>query len=89
MLSQFKYEDSVEESVILISGENAYSKSTAALKIVKELSGTVKVLYPLIILPKFFRDMIYGFVARYRYRFFGKRASCRIPTEEEKLKFLV
>jgi len=89
MLSQFKLDDSAQESVILISGENVYSKSTAALKIAKELSGTVKVLYPLIILPKFFRDVIYEFVANYRYRFFGKRDSCRIPTEEEKLKFLV
>jgi predicted DCC family thiol-disulfide oxidoreductase YuxK len=88
MLSKFKLDDSVQESVILVSGENIYSKSTAALKIAKELSGRVKVLYPLILLPKFFRDVIYEFVARNRYKIFGKRDSCRIPTEEEKLKFL-
>ena len=88
MLSKFKLDDLVRESVILVSGENIYSKSTAALKIAKGLSGTVKVLYPLIIFPKFFRDVIYEFVARNRYKIFGKRDSCRIPTEEEKLKFL-
>ena len=88
MLSKFKLDDLVRESVILVSGENIYSKSTAALKIAKELSGIVKVLYPLIIFPKFFRDVIYEFVARNRYKIFGKRDSCRIPTEEEKLKFL-
>jgi len=88
MLYKFKLDDSVQESVILISGEHIYSKSTAALKIAKELSGTIKVLYPVIIFPKYFRDMVYEFVAKHRYKIFGKQDSCRIPTEKEKAKFL-
>ncbi|MDZ7623278.1 MAG: DCC1-like thiol-disulfide oxidoreductase family protein [Ignavibacteriaceae bacterium] len=45
-------------------------------------------LFPLIILPKFFRDFIYDMIAKNRYKLFGKRESCRIPTENDKLKFL-
>ena len=88
LLFKFKLDDSVQESVILISNENIYTKSTAALLIAKELSGIVQILHPLIILPQFLRDMIYEFIAKRRYKIFGKRDSCRIPTEEEKLKFL-
>jgi predicted DCC family thiol-disulfide oxidoreductase YuxK len=48
----------------------------------------IKILYPIIILPKFFRDFVYDLIAKNRYKLFGKTDSCRIPTEEEKLKFL-
>lgn len=76
------------ESVILLDGESVYSKSTAALKIARELSGPVKILYPLLILPKFLRDFFYDLIAKNRYKIFGKKEVCRIPTEEEKVKFL-
>ena len=76
------------ESVILIDGKTVYSKSTAALKIAKELNGAVKAMYPFIIFPKFLRDFIYEVIAKYRYNLFGKRETCRVPTEDEKSKFL-
>ena len=87
-LEKFKIDNLKLESVILIEDEKMYSKSTAALMIAKELSGPVKILFPLIVFPKFLRDFIYDLVARYRYKIFGKREICRIPTEEEKSKFL-
>ena len=87
-LEKFKIDNLKLESVILIEDEKMYSKSTAALMIAKELSGSVKILFPLIVFPKFLRDFIYDLVATYRYNFFGKREICRIPTEEEKSKFL-
>lgn len=77
-----------KESVILISGDNVYTKSTAALKICKELNSPVKILFPMLIIPKFIRDFIYDLIARYRYKLFGKRENCRVPAEEEKNKFL-
>jgi len=87
-LEKFKMDNLKLESVILIENEKMYSKSTAALMIAIELSGPVKILFPLIVFPKFLRDLIYNLVARYRYKIFGKREICRIPTEEEKSKFL-
>ena len=87
-LEKFKMINLKLESVILIEDEKIYSKSTAALMIAKALSGPIKIFSPLIVFPKFLRDLIYNLVARYRYKIFGKREICRIPTEEEKSKFL-
>jgi predicted DCC family thiol-disulfide oxidoreductase YuxK len=86
--SKFNFDTSSMNTFVLIDGDHLYTKSTAALKICKQLTGPIKIFYPFIILPKFFRDFIYDLVAKNRYKFFGKKESCRIPTEEEKLKFL-
>lgn len=85
---KFGFDSKTVDTFILIAGEKLCTKSTAALMVCKELSSLLKLLYPLIILPEFFRDFIYGLIARYRYKIFGKRDVCRIPTEEEKEKFL-
>lgn len=76
------------DSIILIIDGRIYKKSTAVLKVCKELHSPVKLLYPLIYLPEFFRDFIYDFIAENRYKIFGKRDTCRLPTNEEKEKFL-
>lgn len=86
---KFNFDTSSMNTFVLIDGDHLYTKSTAALKICKQLTGPIKIFYPFISLPKFFRDFIYDLVAKNRYKFFGKRDSCRIPTAEEKLKFLV
>lgn len=88
IIDRINYDISNPDTFVLIIGEDYYTKSTAALKVCKELSGMIKILYPIIILPKFFRDFVYDLIAKNRYKLFGKTDSCRIPTEEEKLKFL-
>jgi predicted DCC family thiol-disulfide oxidoreductase YuxK len=88
IIHRINYDISNPDTFVLIIGEDYYTKSTAALKVCKELSGMIKILYPIIILPKFFRDFVYDLIAKNRYKLFGKTDSCRIPTEEEKLKFL-
>jgi len=77
-----------QDTFILIDGDKVYIKSTAALIICKQLSGFTKILFTFIIIPKFIRDFIYDLIAKNRYKFFGKRKSCRIPTEAEMNKFL-
>ena len=69
------------------SGEIS-SKSNAALKIAKHLKGGWKMAYGFIIIPKFIRDFFYDLVARNRYSWFGKRDSCRMPTQDIKDRFL-
>jgi len=86
---KFNFDTSSMNTFVLIDGDHLYTKSTAALKICKQLTGPIKIFYPFISLPKFLRDFIYDLVAKNRYKFFGKRDSCRIPTAKEKLKFLV
>ncbi|MCM3616369.1 thiol-disulfide oxidoreductase DCC family protein [Sutcliffiella horikoshii] len=76
------------DSFYYIDGNKAFTKSTAALKLAKNLDGAWKLLYPLIIIPKPLRDIIYSFVAKNRYRWFGKRNECMLPNPEMKKRFL-
>jgi predicted DCC family thiol-disulfide oxidoreductase YuxK len=88
LLSKFEVNPEYLDSLVLIEDEKAYFRSTAALKIAKNLSGLWPLLYGLIILPSGLRDGIYDWIGRNRYRWFGKKTTCRLPTPEEKAKFL-
>jgi predicted DCC family thiol-disulfide oxidoreductase YuxK len=76
------------ESFVMIRGDRYYSKSTAALKMLKELGGVWKIFYLFIIIPRAVRDFFYDLIAKSRYRIFGKRDECMIPTPELKERFL-
>jgi predicted DCC family thiol-disulfide oxidoreductase YuxK len=76
------------DSFILISNSKIYKKSLAAFEIIKNISGWPKMFLLFSFLPQTFTDWIYSLVANNRYKIFGKKDSCRIPTEEEKAKFL-
>lgn len=76
------------DSFILIENEKYFTKSTAALKIAKGLGGIWSMLYIFIIIPKFSRNAIYDFIARNRYKWFGKRDECMLPSPEFKDRFL-
>jgi len=76
------------DSFVYIQKGKAYVKSTAALKIAKELKRGWQLFYVFIIFPAFFRNWFYDFIAKNRYRWFGKKDSCMIPTPELKAKFL-
>lgn len=76
------------DSIILVREDKAYAKSTAALRIAKQLSAGWPVLAVFLILPRFLRDAVYDFIARNRYKWFGKKDACMIPTPELRGKFL-
>ena len=75
-------------SVLLAYNGLVYSKSTAALNVMRLLGGLPALLYVFIIIPRFLRDGIYNIVARNRYKWFGQQASCMIPTPELRGRFL-
>lgn len=75
-------------SILLLEDGRVYSRSTAALRIAKRLSGAWRLLYVFIIVPAFFRDFLYDLVARNRYRVWGKQDSCMIPAPELQERFL-
>jgi predicted DCC family thiol-disulfide oxidoreductase YuxK len=76
------------DSFFLIENQRIYSKSSAALRVCRNLNGFWKVLSILRILPPSFRDFFYDIVARNRYKWFGKKESCMLPTKEMKKRFL-
>ncbi|MFC5401914.1 thiol-disulfide oxidoreductase DCC family protein [Cohnella soli] len=76
------------DTFVLVEDGKYYAKSTAALKIAKRLSDGWPLLYAGIVLPKFIRDAIYDFVAKRRYRWFGRADSCMLPTPDVRSRFL-
>lgn len=76
------------ETVMLLENEQLYTHSTAALRITKGLSWPWRGLAVALVLPRFLRDAAYRFVARNRYRWFGRQESCWLPTPELKARFL-
>ena len=77
------------DSIILIEpGVAYYTKSDAALRIAQDFGGLWKVMAIFGWIPKSLRDAIYDLVARNRYKWFGKKDACMIPTPELRAKFL-
>jgi predicted DCC family thiol-disulfide oxidoreductase YuxK len=75
-------------SIILIKENTFYQRSNAALEIAKNLKGLWPVIYGFKIIPTFLRDGIYDWIARNRYRWFGKKDACWLPTPEMKSRFI-
>jgi predicted DCC family thiol-disulfide oxidoreductase YuxK len=88
LIKKFGIDTSKTDSIILIDGEKAFVKSTAALKVARHLGGAYPLLYAFMIVPNFIRNWVYDYVAKNRYKWFGKKESCMIPTPELKSKFL-
>jgi predicted DCC family thiol-disulfide oxidoreductase YuxK len=76
------------DSVMLLEGARVYTHSDAALRVARRLTGLWPVLYAFIVVPRFMRDVLYRFIARNRYRWFGRTEACRIPTPELRARFL-
>lgn len=77
------------DSIMMIDpGVAYYRKSTAALEVSRELSGGYSLLKNFLFIPEFIRDGVYDFIANNRYKWFGKKEHCMIPTPELKAKFL-
>lgn len=76
------------ESVLLLSGGRLYSHSAAVLRIAEGLGGMWRVAALGRVLPAAWRDAAYRFVARHRYRWFGRQESCMLPTPALKARFL-
>lgn len=75
-------------SFILLEDEKIYTKSTGALRVTKKLNGLWPILYGFIIVPAFIRNAVYSWVAHNRYKWFGKKEACWLPTLELRKLFL-
>ena len=87
-LQELGFDQEEFDSLVLLSGDKVYKKSSAALRIAKKLSGLYPLLYVFIIIPPFIRHGVYDIIAKNRYKWWGKRDSCRMPTPELKARFV-
>ena len=87
-LAKFNLPADTFNSFMLVEGDTLYTRSTAALRMVKHLGGGWSLLYAFIIIPQFIRDAVYNIIAKNRYKWFGKKEVCWVPTPALKQKFL-
>ncbi|MBH0187720.1 MAG: thiol-disulfide oxidoreductase DCC family protein [Nitrospira sp.] len=73
---------------LLLEQGHVYTKSAAALRIVKQLSGFWPFFYLGIVIPRPLRDTLYDYIARHRYEWMGKSNTCRVPTPAERGRFV-
>ena len=88
LLKQYDLSANDMNSFVLIQDNKAYTRSTAALFVAKRLTGISKLLYGFIIVPLFIRNVVYNIIAKNRYKWFGKKDSCMIPTASLQSRFL-
>ena len=88
MLEENKIDVNYTESLVFFEEEKFSLNSTAALRIYSYLDGWERHLKILTVLPRTLRDAVYSFFAKYRYKWFGRREQCMVPTPEMKERFL-
>jgi len=76
------------DSVVLINNGEVFTHSDVALEATKHIGGLWVVLYVLKIIPKSIRDLIYNWIAKNRYKWFGKKDECMVPSEDVKSLFI-
>jgi predicted DCC family thiol-disulfide oxidoreductase YuxK len=74
--------------VILIEDGCRYDRSTAVLRVARRLRAPWPLLFAFIVVPRPLRDWAYDIVARRRYRWFGRRETCMVPTPELRARFV-
>lgn len=84
---QYEFPQTIE-SLVLIENDKVYTQSTGALRIARKLDGLWKFFYIAIIVPAPLRNTIYKVIARNRYKWFGKKDVCMLPTKEQRERFL-
>jgi predicted DCC family thiol-disulfide oxidoreductase YuxK len=88
LLQQYGIGQNEPNSFVLINDGKVYTRSTAVMRMLKMLGGGWALFYFFIIIPVFIRDGVYNWVARNRYKWFGKRDSCMLPGPALKDRFL-
>jgi predicted DCC family thiol-disulfide oxidoreductase YuxK len=76
------------DSIALVDRSRVFTRSTAILRIARGLRFPWSLAYAFVVVPRPIRDWVYDVVARHRYRWFGRREACMVPTPELLARFL-
>ncbi|MEQ1553719.1 MAG: DCC1-like thiol-disulfide oxidoreductase family protein [Ferruginibacter sp.] len=88
LLQKFNLPATDFNSFVLIDNDKLFLKSSAALHVAKKMGGAISWLYGFIITPIFIRDTVYNIIAKNRYKWFGKKETCMVPTAVLQKRFL-
>jgi predicted DCC family thiol-disulfide oxidoreductase YuxK len=81
-------DSTLQRTILLLDGDQVYTRSTAVLRALHYLNGQVRWLRPLLLVPALLRDPIYDLIARNRYRWFGQRSTCFVPAAATRNRFI-
>jgi len=76
------------DTIILKSASDIHLQSSASIRAISKLGGIYKIIIVLLLVPPFIRNWVYGIISKNRYRWFGRKDHCRIPSKEEAGRFL-
>jgi predicted DCC family thiol-disulfide oxidoreductase YuxK len=88
LLGRFGLPVDALDTVVLLDGERAFTRSSAGLRVLARLGLPWSLLAVLLVVPRPLRDAAYDWIARNRYRWFGRRETCLVPTPEVRSRFL-
>ena len=88
LLARHQFKIGKMDTLVLLKNNRLFLRSDAVLEICRDLPWPWSWAVVFKIIPRGFRDMVYRWVSRNRYRWFGKRETCRVPTPEERSLFL-
>jgi predicted DCC family thiol-disulfide oxidoreductase YuxK len=88
LLAQHGLPPDLLETMVLVEGDRAFVRSSAALRIARRLAGPSRLLYALALVPRPLRDLAYGVVARWRHRIVGRADACALPTPDLLKRFI-
>lgn len=88
LLIKYRLPAGQTDSFVLVDKGSVYTRSSAALRVVKKLRGLWPLFSVFWIVPRPFRDRVYDYVARHRYQWFGKEEACWLPSPQWKKRFL-
>ncbi len=88
LLAQYNLPSQDMRSFIFIENNQCFTRSTAALRVCRYLDPLWQLMYGFIIVPRFIRDGIYDWTAKNRYKWFGQKSKCMVPTPEIQSRFL-
>jgi predicted DCC family thiol-disulfide oxidoreductase YuxK len=89
LMNKFGLDPVKFDSVILVDDNKAYVFSSAVLNIARKLKSIYQLAYVGILIPRFIRDPLYKWIAKNRYKWFGKKDACMIPSPELRSRFLL
>lgn len=88
LLKHYSIDPNKVDSFVLIENNKAFVKSSAALRVLKYLKGLYPLGFGFIIVPQFIRNIVYDFIAKNRYKWYGKTDSCMLPDKDLLKRFL-
>ena len=88
LVKQYGLPENDMRSFLFIENENIYNRSTAALRVCRHLKGLWPLCYGFIIVPPFIRNGVYDFISKNRYKLFGQKEECMVPSADVRARFL-